>query len=309
MNAAQAKSSEDASDADHELLAPEMVARLARLAITARKLAAARRAGRRRTRRVGSGVETIDLRPYAVGDDPRRIAWHAYARLEKLLVRLVADEAPQRLALIVDQSASMGFGRPSKLRHAARVAAGLAAVGLAGEDRVAVAVGAGGDARALRAVSGRGGLGRVLSTLDRLAAIGTTDLPRTVRAAVDAAGGRGLAIIVSDLYEPEGVLAGAREARLRGHDVAIVEVLAPFEVDPGGGIPLDGLELEDEETGEIVELPARFARERYVEALSAHRRTVDVAAAELGAVVLRTTTDETFEAVVTRALGQGWVRA
>lgn len=296
-------------DSDHELLAPEMIARLARLALSARKLASARRAGRRRTRRVGNGVETIDLRPYADGDDPRRIAWHAYARLERLLVRLVADEAPQRLALVVDQSASMGFGRPSKLRHATRVAAGLAAVGLSGEDRVAVAVGSEGDARALRAVSGRSGLPRVLSTLDRLAAVGATDLPRTVRAAVDAAGGRGLTVIVSDLYEPSGVLAGAREARLRGHDVAIVEVLAPFEIDPGESIVLDGLELEDEETGEVVELPASRAREGYLEALAAHRRAVDAAAAELGAVVLRTTTDESFEAVVTRALGQGWVRA
>src|SRR5215831_6133469 len=87
------------------LLSPEMVGRLGRLSIVARKVMSARRVGRRRTRRVGHGVETIDLRPYASGDDPRRIAWHAYARLERLLVRLVADQAPLRLTLVVDQSA------------------------------------------------------------------------------------------------------------------------------------------------------------------------------------------------------------
>ena len=106
--------------------------------LVARKLASQRRAGRRRTRRVGAGIETIDLRPYAVGDDTRRIAWHAYARLEKLLIRLVADEAPLRLVLVVDQSGSMSYGmedQPNKLRQAARIAAGFAAVALGGEDR------------------------------------------------------------------------------------------------------------------------------------------------------------------------------
>ena len=288
------------------LLTPQIIGRLGRLSLSARKLANARRLGRRRTRRIGAGAETIDLRAYAEGDDTRRIAWHAYARLERLLIRLVADEAPMRLALVVDQSASMGFGAPSKLRQAARVAAGLAAVALGGEDRVAVAAGSSGDARAQRAVTGRAGLPRVLALLDQLAPVGTTDLPATVRAAADAAGGRGVCVIVSDLYEPQGVLAGAREARLRGHEVAIVEVLTPFEIDPPD---LGGMELEDEETGEIVELPEGLAPERYREALARHRAAVDEAAAKLGAVVVRTTTEEPFETIVMRALGAGVVRS
>jgi hypothetical protein len=111
---------------------------------------------------------------------------------------------------------------------------------------------------------------------------------------------------VSDLYEPQGVLAGAREARLRGHEVAIVEVLSPFEVDPPN---LSGVELEDEETGEIVELPAAWTPERYRDALARHRASVDEAAASAGAVVVRTITDEAFEAVVMRALGAGLVRS
>jgi uncharacterized protein (DUF58 family) len=292
-------------DDDESLLSPAMIGRLARLSLLARKLANARRLGRRRTRRLGGGIETIDLRPYTEGDDTRRIAWHAYARLERLLIRLVADEAPLRLALVVDQSASMGYGAPTKIRQAARVAAGLAAVSLGGEDRVALAVGSAGDARAHRAVSGRAGLPRILATLDRLAAVGSTDLPATVRAACDAARGRGVCVIVSDLFEPQGVLAGAREARLRGNDVAIVEVLTPFEVDPPN---LAGLDLEDEETGEIIELPEQLGPERYAEALAKQRAQIDEAAGSLGAVVVRTTTDEPFEAIVTRALGAGLMR-
>jgi uncharacterized protein (DUF58 family) len=278
---------------DASLLSPEILARLARLSLMARKLASTRRAGRRRTRRVGSGIETIDLRGYVPGDDTRRIAWHAYARLEKLLIRLVADEAPLKLTLVVDPSASMSYGTPTKLRQAARIAAGFAAVALGGEDRVAVA--------GVRPVNGRAGLPRVLASLDRISATGKTDLAASVREVV-AGHSRGLCVIVSDFFEPQGVLAGAREARKHGQDVALVEVLAPFEVDPPD---LDGMDLECEETGEIVELPATGTRERFLEALAAHRAQIDEAARFIDAPVVRTTTDEPFEAIVTRALSAG----
>lgn len=291
-----------AADDDASLLSPEIAGRLGRLAIVARRAATARARGRRRARRAGGGSETVDLRAYGAGDDPRRIAWHAYARLERLLVRLVADEAPLRLTLVVDESASMSHGRPTKLRQASRIAAGFAAVALAGEDRVALAVGSGGDARVQRPVSGRSGLARVLATLDGVAASGETDLRAAVQRGLDAAPGRGVCVILSDLFEPQGILAGAREARRRGHEVALVEVLAPFEIDPPD---LSGFDLEDEETGELIELPERGARERFHETLAMHRWQVDEAARALEAVVVRTSTDEPFEAIVSRALGAG----
>jgi len=109
-------------------------------------------------------------------------------------------------------------------------------------------------------------------------------------------------VILSDLYEPQGVLAGAREARRRGNDVAIVEVLAPFEVEPPD---LSGFDLEDEETGEIVELPEHGMRERYEAALREHRERVDEAARSIDATIVRTTTAEPFEAIVMRALNAG----
>lgn len=294
---------------EDSLLSPAMVGRLGRLALAARRFANLRRAGRRRTRRIGSGVETIDLRGYCPGDDTRRIAWHAYARLERLLVRLVADEAPLRLTLVVDESASMGFGAPTKLRHASRVAAGFAAVALGGEDRVGLAVGSGRDgARVYPPVTGKGGLVRILRTLDGLApAARPTDLAEVVRAVLDGSRrGPGLTLLFTDLLEEAGVLAGAREARRQGQDVAVVEVLTPFELDPPD---LSGCDLEDEETGELIELPDADVVARYAAALAARRRAVDAEASALGAVIVRTTTDEPFEAIVTRALTAGLLGA
>ena len=123
-----------------------------------------------------------------------------------------------------------------------------------------------------------------------------------MRTVLDAAPGRGVCFIISDLFEPQGALAGAREARQRGHDVAIIEVLAPFEIEPPD---LSGVDVEDEETGELVELPEHGMRERFQQSLAVHRHQIDEAARAIGAVVVRTTTDEPFESIVMRALTAG----
>jgi uncharacterized protein (DUF58 family) len=290
---------------DASLLSPEVAARLGRIALLSRRLADARRRGRRQNRRAGGGTEMIDTRPYVIGDDPRRIAWAAYARLEKLLVRLVADEAPLRLCVVVDTSRSMGFGSPSKLRQAARIAAGLSAVALSGEDRFAALGSAAGTLSAARASGGRGGMARLLPFLEGLAPAGGTDLAGAAGAVTGAAGGRALCVIVSDLLDPAGALAGARAVRSRGHEVALVEVLDPFETDPPD---LADVDLEDEETGEIVALSPRGAGEAYRAALARHRAAVDEGAAELGAPVLRVSTADDFDDVVTKALRAGVLR-
>jgi uncharacterized protein (DUF58 family) len=290
---------------DASLLSPEVASRLAQLSILSRRMADARRRGRRKNRRPGGGAELLDTRPYVVGDDPRRIAWSAYARLERLVVRLAADEAPLRLALVLDTSASMRFGAPTKLRQATRIAAGLAAVALSGEDRVAAVASSSRGVESLRAGGGRAGMAKLFAMLDGLGADGETDLSAAAAAATQAAGGRALCVILGDLLDPKGALAGARAARMRGHEVTIVEVLDPFEIDPP---ELDGLDLEDDETGEIVVMPAHGARAAYKEALAEHRARVDEGAAELGAPVLRVSTAEPFDEVIGHALAQGLLR-
>ena len=290
---------------DASLLSPEMAARLGRLSLLARRMAEARRRGRRRTRRAGAGAEMIDTRPYVIGDDPRRIDWAAYARLERLLVRLTADEAPLRLALIVDASASMRFGAPSKLRQAARVAAGLAVVALSAEDRFAVIGTSQAGVAVERASGGRVGLARLLAFLDALEGGGETDVASAAGAVAAAAGGRALSVILGDMLDPAGALAGARALRSRGHEVALIEVLDPLEIDPPD---LADVDLEDEETGEVLTLPPGGVREAYRAALARHRADVDSGAAELGAPVLRVTTAEPFDDIVGAALRAGLLR-
>ena len=126
--------------AGQELLSADFLAQLERLSLLSRRSFRGRVKGERRSPRKGISVEFSDFRPYGIGDDLRYVDWNVYARLDRLYLKLFVDEEDLCLHLLVDASASMGFGNPSKLDHAARLAAALGFVGLVGLERVGVGV-------------------------------------------------------------------------------------------------------------------------------------------------------------------------
>src|SRR5262245_65266518 len=118
---------------------PEFLAQLERLSLLSRRSFRGSIKGERRSPRRGHSVEFADYRAYGHGDDLRYVDWNIYGRLDRLHVKLFVDEEDLCLHLLVDASASMGFGAPSKLHYARRLAAGLGFVGLVNLERVGVA--------------------------------------------------------------------------------------------------------------------------------------------------------------------------
>ena len=111
--------------------------------------------GERRSVRRGQSVEFADYRNYAAGDDLRQLDWNAYARLEKLFVKLFVEEEDVTVHVLVDASRSMDYGEPNKLDAARRAAAALGYLGLASMDRVSVAFLGDGAATAMRPMRGK----------------------------------------------------------------------------------------------------------------------------------------------------------
>src|SRR5204863_6228503 len=77
-----------------------------------------------------TAVEFADYREYTPGDDIRLVDWKVFARTDRHYVRLFDAERNLLTYLVVDKSASMEFNgavirTPSKLEHAARLAAAL----------------------------------------------------------------------------------------------------------------------------------------------------------------------------------------
>jgi uncharacterized protein (DUF58 family) len=246
------------------LLAAVFLAKLDRLALVARHARAGQTAGERRSTKRGTSVEFADYRDYARGDDLRRVDWNVYARLERPYVKLFEEEEDLAVRILLDGSGSMEWGsedaevggRESKERnkwlYARRLAAALGYVALTSGDRLAAA-----NLKSqisnfkFGPVRGRGHVLRFFDWLEEVRAEGTTDLNAALRSYAVSGGRAGLVVLISDLFSPAGYAEGLTALAARGHEVAILHVLSPDEVEP----PLGGdLRLLDVETGESQEV-------------------------------------------------------
>src|SRR5688572_16740441 len=128
------------TSSESPLLTPQLLAQLERLELVSRKIFRGRLKGERRSKRKGQSVEFADFRNYVPGDDVRFIDWNLYARLDRLFLKLFFEEEDLHFYTLIDASASMSFGEPSKLQFAKQLAAALGYIGLCRADRVKLEV-------------------------------------------------------------------------------------------------------------------------------------------------------------------------
>jgi len=221
--------------------------KLESLAIVSRRVFAGRMRAERRSKKKGSGVEFADHRDYAPGDDFRSVDWNVYQRFGRLLVRLYEEEEDLSIYFIVDTSTSMGFGDGRKFDQARRLAAALAYVGLANLDRVTIVGATDAVVSRMPTTRGKGRIFKVFDFLSELEAGGTTDLGDAMKTFVAQHKRRGLAVLISDLYDPAGFERGINTLRFNKFEPFVLHVVDQNEAKP----ELKGdVRLYDCETGE-----------------------------------------------------------
>jgi uncharacterized protein (DUF58 family) len=277
--------------------------KLERLELLARKVFRGQLRGEHTTLRRGRGLEFSDFRRYHPGDDFRHIDWNIYSRLDQLFLKLHAAEEDVTLHLLVDTSASMGFGAPSKFDQARRLAAALAYIALHNFDRVGIS--AFGDAlsAALPPMKARHHMASVLAFLRVLRCSGATRFGGALRAFALHARSPGLVILISDLLGGADAQAGIEALRHGGHDVVVIQLLAEAEIDP----QLDGmLRLVDGETGEALDATVdEDVRRRYRRRLDQYLRQIEIFCRRHGLEYLRVSTAIAFEDIMLKYLRQG----
>ncbi len=230
-----------------------IVQRLDSLALLTRRPMASGRPGRRRSPLAGSSMEFSDYRRYAPGDDFRRIDWRAYARLERLFLRVFEAEENLTITVLIDCSDSMYHGKPAKASLATALAAAISYVALKCEDRVIVGALTDRLAAYRNAGSGKNAIWTVGEFLNRLPRSGTTDLNRALYDLGRIVSGPGLTIVISDFLAPGGYQTGIRAVRQLRQEVALLQILAPDELEPD----LQGdWRLRDSEGGGNVDVSA-----------------------------------------------------
>jgi len=230
-----------------ELFDDEFQKKLESLAIVSRRVFGGRMRADRRSKKKGSGVEFADHRDYTAGDDFRSVDWSIYQRFGRLLVRLYEEEEDLSIYFIVDSSSSMAFGDGKKFDQARRLAAALAYVGLANLDRVTIVGATDSVSARMPTTRGKGRIFKVFEFLSELGSGGTTDLGDAMKTFVAQHKRRGLAVLISDLYDPAGFERGINTLRFNKFEPFVLHVVDGKEARP----ELKGdVRLYDCETGE-----------------------------------------------------------
>ncbi|MBI4590098.1 MAG: DUF58 domain-containing protein [Candidatus Rokubacteria bacterium] len=240
-----------AAERAQEFFSAEFLAQLERLALASKRTFRGRVKGDRKSPHRGSSVEFVDYRPYGVGDDLRYVDWNIYGRLDRLYLKLFVDEEDLCLHLLMDASASMDYGEPTKLRYATRLAAALGFVALVNYERVGVGIVRERVTEGWSPARGRAQVLPLLGFLGQLRAGGATSLSNGLASYALRSREAGLAVLISDLLDPAGYEAGLRALQERRFDVHVVHLLAPEEMNPSFA---GDLRLRDAETGEIRQL-------------------------------------------------------
>lgn len=241
--------------ANSRLFTEEFLRRLEHLALMFKNSAASQNQGERRSSKRGQSVEFADFRPYSLGDDFRRIDWNAYARLEKLFIKLFVEEDEITVHLLIDNSYSMDWGRPKKLDYAVQIAGAVGYIALINMDRVSAAALHPPGERPQRLSPVRGKKS-ALTLFDFLSSIQPSrnqgDLHRYFAVSIDRSPGICLLIsdLMNDFWKPFVGLI-----RSQGHELTIIHTLAADEISPDF---YGDYRLLDNETDSEVEITADY---------------------------------------------------
>ncbi len=281
----------------------EFLQQLDQLSIVSRRVAMGQAKGERRSLKKGVGVEFQDYRPYVAGDDFRYVDWNIYCRLDRLTLKLFVEEEDLCLHLLVDGSASMGFGSPLKFDYALQVAAALGYIGLTNLERVGVGLFTDGTPQILRPRRGRGQIFPLLEFLGAAEAKGTLQLNAALTRYALRARTPGVAVVLTDLLDPGGYADGLKALLSRRFEVLLLHIVSEEELNPALRGDLTLLDAEDGLTHEVS--VDRRVLEEYQARLQAHFNAAEAFCVRHRIDYLRASTTVPWTDLILRHLRRG----
>jgi len=277
-----------------DLLPGPLLAQLEQLQLATRRPLVGGLIGEHRSPRFGASLDFSDYRPYHPGDDLRRLDINAYARLDRLMLKLFEAENDLVVRLLVDTSASM---KGAKLQRAKELAAAIGFVALTNRD--VVTLHSFPETRPGPRILGRNSAPSLCKRLDALEADGETNLVEAVRRLLAASGTPSITVVISDLLTPEWE-AGLRRLPAGTGELVVMHVLDPSDMEP----ELSGdLQLVDRETGAVLDISATpEANATYREIVEAWAEGISAQIRRIGATHVKVLTTDDLETVILGSL-------
>jgi uncharacterized protein (DUF58 family) len=255
-----------------KFLKPEVIRQVARLDLRAKFIVEGFIAGLHASPFQGFSVEFSEHRKYSPGDNISDIDWNVFAKTDRFYTKKFQAETNLTGYLVMDLSASMGYTHRqelTKFEYGVSLAAALGYLMIHQQDPVGLIAFDRKVRQSLAPRSRRSQLANILSVLSRLKPEGVADFHASLTQVAGMLRHRSLIMVFSDLLaDPDPIRRGLHRLRHSGHDVILFHILDEAEA----AFPFDGMvRLEDNETGELIEVDADAIKADYLEEVESFR--------------------------------------
>jgi uncharacterized protein (DUF58 family) len=212
-----------------------------------RSLAMGEYIGKKKSSKLGSGMEFSQYRPYSQGDDLRQLDWKMYARTDKFYIKQSEVETNVDVTFMIDNSRSMLYEESGlkKLDVAKLLVGVLGFVGLENGDWIGIA-----DGTTMKSGNDKRHWIRFLNSLQKLETVASFTEPY-----IENRRSKELFVFVSDLYDVnDEMLRFIKSLKSSRNEVIVFHLLGEKEasLDFNGAI-----RARDLETNQVVQLNAK----------------------------------------------------
>ncbi len=263
-------------------LDPKTLSTISSLDLVAKTVVDGFVAGLHRSPDFGFSQEFAEYRAYTPGDDLRHVDWNVFARTGKPFLKRFRGETNSQLLLLLDTSASMGFGNSpmNKLDYSRFLAASLAYLGNLQRDATGLIVFDEDVTTYIPPSTKQGQLHRLLHAIEH-SAVGThTDFAKPFLHFQQFLRRRGIVAVISDFYEqPATIIKAVEPLRFHGNEVILFHVLDQREIEPSFR---DSTLLIDMETQHAMEVSPEYSKTEYRVKMKDHLAALKTAAQAAG---------------------------
>ncbi|MCK9582495.1 MAG: DUF58 domain-containing protein [Endomicrobiales bacterium] len=229
------------------MLSSDIIKKIKKIEIRSRKLANEVFAGQYSSVFKGRGMEFSEVREYMPGDDVRTIDWNVTARYGKPFVKKFTEEREMTVILLVDASASLGFGTKEKFKNeiAAEFAATLAFSAIKNNDRVGMLIFTDRVEKVIRPKKGKNHILRLIRDILFFKPQGhKTNISDALKHLNDIWKRKAVVFLLSDFQDNN--FEAALKVTSRKHDLIAVKISDPRE---NNMADIGLIEFEDPESG------------------------------------------------------------
>lgn len=228
--------------------------------------------GSKRSKAIGSSVEFSDYREYLPGDDFRRIDWNAYARFERVFIKLFMQEQESPVTIFMDKSDSMK--EHNKRETAIKVTGTFSYVALADYDTVSLVMFEDGIKETLVNLRGSSSFNRVITGLEEASFNGMSNLYESIYRWQPKLK-KGISILVSDLMYDHQIEKVIRLLAFNKQRVIVCHVLSKEELSP---VFDENVRIIDSETKDYMDINTG------IEAINLYKKKLDTYLKEIKSI-------------------------